>query len=296
MQDLGGAPVVSVVITNNVISGNDSSGIYVTPSSQKSQATYTIANNLIGTNAAGTAALGNAIAGATLAGVVNASILNNVISANETGLSLTGSVAVIQGNRIGTDTTGQVALGNSMGGIVLENASGNTIGGAGPNQGNVIADNSGIGIEVDGGQQNRISRNSIFGNSSVGIYVSSQADQAVAAPGLSFTPGTGATGTLSGTLHAAPSVAYTIEIFSDPSATAAGPQQGKTFVDQTSNYRRLGQGLVLGRRTGRILRGDGHRPGGEYLAILERRRIAGPGDHADGRLVLTQTRRRRASP
>jgi hypothetical protein len=243
LQDQGGAPVLSVVITNNVISGNDSYGIYVASSDQKTQATYTIANNLIGTNATGTAALGNALAGINLAQVDNVSVQNNVVSANETGLAIYDSVAVVQGNLIGTDTTGRVPLGNTQGGIYLENSSGNTIGGTGPGQGNVIANNVGIGIEVSGGQQNRISRDSIFGNSEVGIVLDYNVNQAVPAPVLTFKPGVGSMGTLSATLKAEPNLAYTIEIFSDASTTADGQQQGQTFVeDVTVNTDSTGKG------------------------------------------------------
>ena len=234
VQDLGGAPVLSVTITNNLVSGNDY-GIYVTESSQKSRAIYTIANNLIGTNAAGTAAVGNALQRLAIAGSDNVSVQKNVISGNEMGLSITGCTAdVVQGNLIGTDKTGQVALGNTTGGIVLENSTGNLIGGTGTGQGNVIADNNGIGIEVNGGQQNQITQNSIYGNTSVRIYVDPSVGQPVPAPVLSFMPGTGSTGTLSGTLKASPSVAYTIEIFSDPSPAAVGPEQGKTFIQDVT--------------------------------------------------------------
>ena len=48
----------------------------------------------------------------------NSSILDNVISANNgAGLQLTSCESdVVQGNVIGTDRTGQVALGNTRGG------------------------------------------------------------------------------------------------------------------------------------------------------------------------------------
>src|SRR5262249_31685317 len=47
---------------------------------------------------------------------------------------------------------------------------------------------------------------------------------------LSFTPGAGSTGTLSGTLMASPNLTYTVEIFSDSSALAAGQEQGRAFL------------------------------------------------------------------
>ncbi len=90
------------------------------------------------------------------------------------------------------------------------------IGGTGSGQGNVIANNGGVGIEVDEGQQNQITQNSIFGNAGGGIYLDRHVGQPVPAPKLTFTPGAGSTGTLSGTLKASPNLAYTLEIFSNP--------------------------------------------------------------------------------
>jgi Bacterial Ig-like domain (group 3)/Right handed beta helix region len=234
-QDLGGAPLLSVIIMNNVVSGNDEGGIFASQIFQASPATYTIANNLVGTNAAGTAAMGNGFDGIFLGYVSSSSILDNVISANAIGLRLSGCLSdVVQGNLIGTDETGKVALGNTTGGIVLSNfsgtTSGNMIGGTGPGQGNVIADNAGIGIEVTEGQQNQITHNSIFGNAGPGIYLDPAVGLPVPAPKLTFTPAAGSTGTLSGTLKASPSVAYSIEVFSNPSAEPAGEEQGKAFV------------------------------------------------------------------
>ena len=247
-QDLGGAPLHSVIITNNVVSGNVEQGISATQIFQATSATYTIANNLVGTNAAGTAALGNGSYGILLAYVNSSSILNNVISGTVgVGLRLSDCVSdVVQGNLIGTDKTGQVALGNTAGGIVLSDftgTGGNTIGGTGPGQGNVIANNGGIGIEVTEGQQNQIAHNSIFGNAGPGIYLDPAVGQPVPAPKLAFTPGAGSTGTLSGTLNASPNLAYTLGIFSNPSALPAGDEQGKTFVqDVTVNTDSTGKG------------------------------------------------------
>jgi hypothetical protein len=229
-QDTYGAPVLSTIISNNVVSDNSGRGIFVTGSSQESKATYTIANNMIGTNAAGTAALGNALMGLTLIAVENTSILNNVISANaEWGIQLSDSVAVVQGNLIGTDKMGQVPFGNTWGGMIISSSTGVVIGGTAAGEGNVIADNGGNAIEVDGGQQNRITQNSIFGNAGAGIQVQTSG-QHLYAPVLSFTPGSGSTGTLSGKLNADPNVTYTVEVFSNPTLAPVGQEQGKTFI------------------------------------------------------------------
>ena len=248
-QDVGGAPVTSMTITDNVISANHSGGIDVSVGSQPSLATYLIANNMIGTNAAGTAALGNGATGLQLESVENTTVLNNVISANTVGLELSGfgpdvEHNVIQGNWIGTDKTGQAALGNTQGGMVLSNAIGNTIGGTGTGQGNVIAFNAGNGIYVNGGNQDLITRNSIFGNASAGIKLFPlSTNQLATPPALTFTPGAGGSGTLSGTLTASANLAYTIEIYSNPSAPVAGQEQGQTFIrDDTVNTDSSGKG------------------------------------------------------
>ena len=94
------------------------------------------------------------------------------------------------------------------------------------------------------GQQNLITRNSIFGNAVRGHPAGASASShPVPAPTLTFTPGAGSTGTLSGTLNASPNLAYTVEIFSNPSAEPAGDEQGKTFVqDVTVNTDGTGKG------------------------------------------------------
>jgi parallel beta-helix repeat protein len=256
-QGSGGAPVTSTTITGNVVSGNTDGGIAVYASSQPSQATFLIANNLIGTNAAGTAALGNSFVGLRLDGTVeNAKVLDNVISATTTdpsdtapvGLSVNESGAtdvennVIQGNLIGTDKTGTVALGNAGVGMDIE-ANGNTIGGTGPGQGNVIAFSGHGGISVIGSQDPLI-QNSIFGNSGAGIsYQAIGSNQLAAPPLMTFTPGGVGGGTLSGTLTESPNLTYVVEIFSNPSVPTPGQEQGKTFIqDVTVNTDSSGHG------------------------------------------------------
>lgn len=148
----------------NVISGNsgaNGNGISLTASSGT-----LIENNIIGLNAAGNAAVTNArngilINGAT--GVViggNASVAGNVItnplntiSGNTlAGIQITtGTVSLIQGNFIGTDTGGTLALGNKTSGIAVSVGTGVLIGGdLSLGQANVISDNTTSGITISG--------------------------------------------------------------------------------------------------------------------------------------------------
>jgi CSLREA domain-containing protein len=240
-EQLGGTSITTI-ISNNLVSGNNTGiSIYQRVGSSSS---YTISNNLIGTNAAGTGALGNLSDGLDLHSVENATVQNNVISANFGGISLTTTTPpsellhdVFEGNLIGTDKTGTVALGNRNIGFNIDPGSGITIGGTGPGQGNVIANNA-FGIQVSIGQQNQFIRNSIHGNTGVpgypppGIIVASGANQSVAAPVLTFTPGS--TGTLSGALTEVPNTTYVVEVFSNPSAQAVGQAQGETFVQDVT--------------------------------------------------------------
>jgi hypothetical protein len=233
-QDAGGAPVHSTIITSNVVANNKSGGIEVSGSSNESQATYTIENNLIGTDATGTVAMGNGSVGLLIASVANAVIQSNVISANNVGLqySQAGTFAqngYIQGNFIGTDKAGHLILGNLGPGIILDNAQTNLIGGVQSGRGNVIAHNGGDAILAMGGQDDTFSGNAISGNAGAGIKLESGANDFPVAPGLTFTPQSGGGGMLLATLTATPSTAYIVQIFSNPSAAVAGHEQGQTL-------------------------------------------------------------------
>jgi Bacterial Ig-like domain (group 3) len=226
---------ISTTISNNVISGN-ATGILLSQTAG-SQSTYTISNNLIGTDAAGTAALGSGTIGIDLNSIENATVQNNVVSSNSIGIRTqtptTSGVLqhdVFQGNLIGTDKTGQVALGNTLYGIEVETGAGITIGGTGPGQGNVIANSGYYGIYLEAGQQIQFSRNSIFDNAKQGIYRGYGANGFVGTPTLTFAPGAGNSGTLSGTINFPQfkNTTIDIEIFSNPTAQAT---EGQTYVD-----------------------------------------------------------------
>jgi hypothetical protein len=115
-----------------------------------------ITANYLGTTANGAAAAGNGNDGVLIdSGAANNTIggtaadAGNVISGNGNsgattgnGVEITGSgtsANIVEGNFIGADKTGAVALGNVLDGVLIDGgATGNTIGGAGAGAANVI--------------------------------------------------------------------------------------------------------------------------------------------------------------
>ncbi|MGB5741214.1 MAG: DUF4347 domain-containing protein, partial [Sedimenticolaceae bacterium] len=147
---IGGA----VAGAGNVISGNALNGVRVGGGSG-----HTIAGNLIGTDATGTIDLGNAGAGINLFNTSNIVIggttpaERNVISGNVDGIYAQNADGTsIQGNYIGTDATGLLALGNSDRGVQLESGANNTtVGGTTAGAGNVVSGNANDGIIISDG-------------------------------------------------------------------------------------------------------------------------------------------------
>ncbi len=146
----------STTAARNVISGNALGGIVF----QSVGTTGNVAEgNWTGLNAAGTGIVANLAGIAFIDGATGDSALKNVISGNlDSGISIiaydTGTGAssnLVQGNLIGTDPTGQIAMGNTGPGIVIENASANnTIGGTSTGAGNVISGNTAAGVSISG--------------------------------------------------------------------------------------------------------------------------------------------------
>ncbi len=176
----------------NVISDNGNWGLWITGAGTTG---VVVQENLIGTDSSGTDALGNASGGVeieaasanTIGGITAAA--GNVISGNgdygvginNEGYSGGGTDNLVQGNRIGTNVTGTVALGNASWGVELQyGASNNTVGGGPAGAGNVISGNDEGGVEISSGDGNVVQGNRIgtdvtgtngLGNASSGIYV-----------------------------------------------------------------------------------------------------------------------------
>jgi hypothetical protein len=176
----------------NVISGNVA-GIGIGNNFDQGGSGHHIQGNFIGTDATGAAALPNGIgislhtnvSGSTIGGATAGA--RNVISGNTgQGVGVSGFLGdpsttgnFVMGNYIGTDVTGLAPLGNAGAGISIGGFA-NTIGGANPGEGNVIAANLGAGIELVGGNGNTIKGNLIgtdaggtvaLGNTGYGLFL-----------------------------------------------------------------------------------------------------------------------------
>ena len=199
-------------VTRNIISGNNN-GVSIFNSGTNSNI---VEGNYIGTNAAGTAALANNTGviieadadnntiGGTIAGA------GNVISGNSNyGVAVTipgTSGNEIEGNYIGTDFTGTVAVANGTG-ILLE-ATGDTVGGTTAAARNVISGNTTDGVEIEstGTTGNTVEGNFIgttitgsaaLGNGSFGVLIHGGATSTTIG-GSTSTPGTAAGNVISG--------------------------------------------------------------------------------------------------
>ena len=150
----------------NVISGSTGDGLTIGGAGSR------LEGNFIGTDITGTVALGNSNNGVVAGNGVliggTTPEARNIISANggfgnvSLGSNSSGTQATVQGNYIGTDVTGTVALGDSLSGISISGSS-NLIGGLVPGAQNLIAGNR-IGIQIGGSIAPGPINNTIQGN------------------------------------------------------------------------------------------------------------------------------------
>ena len=141
----------------NVIAGNTTDGIALQDSEIGAPTNTQISGNVIGLSAAGSS-LGNGGAGVSARRAPGTRVGNagagNVISANGgSGVVIDGLselLNLVQGNYIGTDTTGALDRGNAGNGVHVIDSAHNLIGGATAALRNVISGNSGEGVRVDG--------------------------------------------------------------------------------------------------------------------------------------------------
>jgi len=248
----------------NVISANVSYGVQLQANTNSA-----IQGNFIGTDFAGTAALGNGIGvfvngglsnliGASGGGSFffgNPTVIRNVISGNDSAGIAFGNTAGtplgnrIFGNLIGTDVTGTFGVSNEFNGITLGGATGTVIGGANENEPNLIAFNSGSGVQIanSGATNNSIRMNTIFDNTGLGIdlgligVAANDSGDADSGPNhlQNFPVLTNATITTSniivqGTLNSRASTTYRLDFYANVECDALGNGEGKHWLRTTT--------------------------------------------------------------
>ncbi len=157
--------VIGKAGAGNIISGNGNTGIFMVDSSDN-----TIQGNVIGADVTGTKPVANhwngialTTSGRNLIGGTGKGQSNLIAGNDGSGIVLNGSYHnFIKGNKIGTDVTGKISLGNTKTGIRI-NAGGsyNLIGGSTPEEKNLISANGQNGIWIVEGDKNLIQGNSI---------------------------------------------------------------------------------------------------------------------------------------
>ncbi len=257
LVDLGAASNViggSAAGAGNLISGNRSSGIEISGSGTDDNR---VLGNLIGTDVTGTGRLGNGDRGilVTLGASRNVlggtdSAAGNVIAASaDAGIEISsGSTGItLEGNRIGTDRAGTLALGNAKTGVLIRSGS-NTLGGTAPGTGNIIAWNQAEGVVV----RNAIVGNAILGNSihdniklgidlnQNGVTANDLGDIDAGPNDLQNYPVLGAASTAGGTtvvtggLNSRPGASFRLEFFASTTPDLSSYGEGQTFLGSQS--------------------------------------------------------------
>ena len=221
----------------NLISGNASYGIFLGPSATAN----VIRGNFIGTGPTGTVARPNGSAGVQISGdgnVVGGVTVGdrNLIAGNtQVGVRVSGADGnSIQGNYIGTDAGGTIALANGSGtagqaGVLVQSgAVGTLIGGTAVGAGNLIASNDLFGVNVNGAGSigTSILGNRITGNANLGINV---LDQVLPVPAITSLVVDGVDLTVSGTVTG-PVDDYRVELFANDVCDASGFGEGQYFL------------------------------------------------------------------
>ncbi len=238
----------TIAEARNIISGNTRNAIGFDAVGSTGNL---LQGNYIGTNAAGTAAIPNGLPVAISNGASNNTIggtsagAGNVISGN-----LGAGVAIflgahdnrVEGNRIGTNAAGTVALGNQAQGVLITDtgSNNNTIGGTATGAGNTIAFNGGHGVVLNGPTTgNAVLTNSIHSNAGRGIQLNANANGVIAnnnqaAPRLFFVGVSNGTANYGGTLTSTPNTNFTIQLFSNSSCDPSGFGEGQNLVGPIS--------------------------------------------------------------
>ena len=166
----------------NVVSGNAGSGIFVNSAANN----VAVVNNICGLTFDGLNALGNGTYGIQCSNASDILIENNISSKNSTaGILVQGGANAVEiySNKVGTDITGTIDMGNTNKGINISNATNITIGAigrgnlvAGSGEGGIVMQSNSSNIVVQGNTSGcDISESNIIANDNYGIncYTSS---------------------------------------------------------------------------------------------------------------------------
>jgi hypothetical protein len=238
----------TAVGAGNVVSGNESGGIYVFGAAATEN---TLCGNQVGTSANGTEPLGNVGWGIWVRSQANtvggsASGSCNIISGNSAGgiyiAPIGAAENVVRGNLIGTDVSGSLGLANEGPGIRIQ-APRNTVGGADAADANIVAFNKGSGIEIGSGTDNMLSGNQVFLNEGLGIdlggdgvTLNDDGDGDSGANGLQNYPelvsaavdSLNNTVRIQGSLNSIPNATFMVEFFHSTEADSSGYGDGAT--------------------------------------------------------------------
>jgi hypothetical protein len=227
-----------------------------------------ILGNFIGTDITGTKAIPNVTGISIFSNVKDVKIggtaasERNVISGNNRGISLDFNSAIVKGNFIGTDISGNTALPNSDG-IVINAGSGNVIGGTEPGAPNIIAFSHGNGITINtqidpsfASAKNTIRANSIHSNGGLGIDLGANAEPEInlgadgvtlndlgdsdSGPnGLQNHPNVlsvtaGSPSVIQGTLNSLANSSFTLDFYDSAACDDSGHGEGATYIGSTT--------------------------------------------------------------
>jgi titin len=168
----------SNVIGNNLISGHSGSDNVLIEGAGTSG--NLVQGNFIGTDISGTVALSVVSTGVFVALGATGNVIGGTVAGARNIISGSGGVGVgiafpgaagnlVQGNYIGTDVTGTVALGNSRGVFISNGATGNVVGGTAAGAGNVISGHTGEGLILqDPGTSGNMVQGNFIGTNAAG--------------------------------------------------------------------------------------------------------------------------------
>lgn len=228
--------------TRNIISGNLGHGISIIAGINN-----TVQGNFIGTDVTGAIDLGNGgdgvnlnmTSGNMIGGAMAAA--RNVISGNGgNGVSIVNATNnTVQGNFIGTTSSGTGMMGNDNQGVRFQSSSNNTLGGIAAGAGNTIAFNAALGVFAPNGVGNAVLGNSIFENTGMGINWSDD----FVTPNDTGDPDGGANNlqnfpvpisvngsVLTASLNSTPNTTFRIEYFANHTCDPIGNGEGEFFL------------------------------------------------------------------